>query len=326
MPARNIERELVDLAALRNSESADERICLLRKALNNKTNVIVAKAAALAADMHLRELIPDLCASFERLLKDPLKTDPQCWGKDAIAKALKNLEHNECAVFLKGAQHVQLEPVWGGQEDTATNLRSTCALALLQCSDLTRDEKLWSIMRLLTERSASLRKDAALALESLEGREAALMLRIKARMGDSDPTVTGQAFESLLRVEGDSAIPFVVEFLGLPNSDVREEAALALGASRLSTAVAALKTIFVQKRRLIDSEVLCRALSISRNVDAVQFLVDTIQTNGAQEALAALDALRLYQDSSEICQRITEAVANRTEPEIQRAFKHLFNG
>src|SRR5689334_19745412 len=247
MPVRQIERELQSLAELRSAEPSEARDRALRKALGDKVNVIVAKAAALTGEMELRALIPDLLAAFERLLIHPVKADPKCWAKEAIAKALKDLGHADSTIFLKGAQHVQMEPVWGGEGDTATTLRATCTLALLQCTDLTRDDKLWAVMRLLTESSPSMRRDAALALESLEGRESALLLRIKARMGDVDFTVTGQVFESLLKVEGEAAVPFIVEFLRTPITEVREEAALALGASRLPAAVTALRNLFTQK-------------------------------------------------------------------------------
>lgn len=324
MPVRNIERELEALAKLRSSESDDARVGDLRKALADKVNVIVAKAARLAAEMQVRALIPDLCAAFERLLIDALKTDPKCWAKEAIARALKDLGHAESAVFLKGVQQVQLEAVWGGEEDTATHVRATCALALLQCTDLTREDKLWPIMRLLTEASPSLRKDAALALESLEGREAALLLRIKARMGDPDSTVTGQVFESLLNVEGEAAVPFVVEFLRAASADVREEAALALGASRVARAVAALKSAFLDKRPLLDCEVLFRALSISRHEEALRFLLDVVRTRRPKEAISALNALTLHRDSNEVREKVTEAIASRPESDVQQEFQRLF--
>ncbi len=324
MPVRNVERELEALTELRACKSQESHARELRKALGDKVNVIVAKAAKLTAEMQIATLIPALCAAFERLLIDPLKTDPKCWAKEAIAKALKDLGHAESAIFLKGVQHVQLEPVWGGEEDTATGVRATCALALLQCTDLTREDKLWHVMRLLTETSPPLRKDAAVALESLEGREAALLLRMKARMGDLDSTVTGQIFESLLRIEGQPAVPFVVEFLRATSAEVREEAALALGASRLEAAVAALKNAFTQKHPLLDCEVLFRALSISRHDEAVQFLLEVVRSRRPTEAVGALDALKLYQDSSEIRDKITEAVAGRPESEIHREFQRLF--
>jgi HEAT repeat protein len=324
MAVRNIERELEMLSALRDCGSAEERTLALRKALHDKVNVIVAKAAKLVAEAHLNLLIPDLCASFERLLVDPLKTDPQCWGKLALAKALKDLGHAEAAIFLKGVSHVQLEPVWGGQEDTAPNVRATCAFALLQCSDLTREDKLWLIIPLLTDKSASVRQDAALALESLEGREAALLLRIAARMGDPDATVLGQVLESLLRVEGEAAVPFLVEFLRAPAQQVREEATLALGASRLAAAVAALKDAFTNVHVSLNREVLLRALAISRRHEAIEFLIDIARYHRPPDAIAALEALTLFRDSIGLRDKIAQAVNARTETDIRRQFEQVF--
>jgi HEAT repeat protein len=325
MAVRNIERELESLAELRRLESSEARDQALRKALGDKVNVIVAKSAALAGELQAQALVPDLCSAFERLLKDPVKADPKCWGKESIAKALKDLGHTDSAIFLKGVQHVQMEPVWGGEEDTAPTLRATCALALLQCTDLTREDKLWAVMPLLTEKSASLRKDAAIALESLEGREAALLLRIKARMGDVDATVTGQIFESLLRVEGESAVAFIVEFFRAPDPEVRDEAVLALGASRLPGAVVALRDLLARKIPLVDNEVVFRALSISRREEAIAFLLGVIRTWRPRDVIAALDALKLFRDSTEVRSRLAEAVAARSEREIQQEFQRIFD-
>ena len=63
--------------------------------------------------------------------------------------------HDESAAFLRGLRHVQMEAVWGSTVDTAATLRSTCALALLQCTDLTREDKLWHVMRALTDRESA---------------------------------------------------------------------------------------------------------------------------------------------------------------------------
>lgn len=324
MASRKIERELESLDELHRAEAAEIRVPALRQALSDKVNLIVAKAAKLSAEFKLQELVPDLCTAFERLLVNPLKTDPKCWGKEAVAKALKHLGHGDSAVYLKGVDHVQLEPVWGGEEDMATTVRATCALAILDCFDLRREDKLWHVQRLLTDNAPSLRKEAAQAIEFLGGPEAALMLRIKARMGDSDLTVTGQVFASLLRVEGDGAVPLLAEFVRSPNPEIREEAALALGASRLSRAVEVLKEQLTRKYVLLDREVAFRALSISRHEEAIRFLLEVVRTERMQEVLAVLDALKLYRESPEVRTKIAEAVAVRGEREIQREFDNLF--
>jgi hypothetical protein len=74
----------------------------LRKALRDRVNVIVAKAASISAELQLYALLPDLLSAFERLFDKPRESDPQCWGKNAIAKALKDLDHRESATFLRG--------------------------------------------------------------------------------------------------------------------------------------------------------------------------------------------------------------------------------
>jgi HEAT repeat protein len=323
MPVRDIENEMQKLAALCDGVG-DECRQALRKALRDKVNLIVAKAARIIGQQQLRALIPDLVTAFDRALIDPAKSDPKCWAKEAIAKALKDLDHAESALFLKGAAHMQMEPVWGGEEDTATALRGICTLALLNCTDLTREDKLWAAMRLLTEASPSLRKDGAVALESLEGREAALLLRLKARMHESDYTVTGQVLESLLRIEGDRAIPFITEFLRHPIQEVREESALALGASRSAAAIEVLKNCAVQKHAPVTLEILYRALAISRQEQALEFLYEVIRTRRPREVTDALYALELHRDSAEIRSQIARSIEQRSEPEIRREFERLF--
>src|SRR5207253_2656163 len=105
----------------------------LRKALKERNNFLVAKAAGIAGDLGLQELVPDLLAAFDRFLANAVKSDPQCWAKNAIVKALKDLGHDDAAVFIRGMRHVQLEPVWGDVSDTAANLRGACAIALTGC-------------------------------------------------------------------------------------------------------------------------------------------------------------------------------------------------
>ena len=95
-------------------ESAREQ---LSRALKDRSNFLVAKAATVAGTRQLQSLTPELLAAFDRFLHDPVKSDPQCWGKNAISKALKDLGHTGPAVFFRGMAHVQLEPVWGGRAD-----------------------------------------------------------------------------------------------------------------------------------------------------------------------------------------------------------------
>ena len=71
--------------------------------------------------------------AFDRFLVEPLKNDKLCRAKIAIVQALDKIEHGRQKVFERAAGHVQLEPVFGGREDTAAALRGAALFAL--CAD-----------------------------------------------------------------------------------------------------------------------------------------------------------------------------------------------
>jgi hypothetical protein len=323
VPSRKIEQQLDALSALRAQGATEQTIAALRKALSSPINLAVAKAASIAADLALQPLLPDLRAAFHRRFDNPARTDPQCWGKNAIAKALKDLGHSESEDFLRGLHHIQMEAVWGGQQDTAAVLRSTCALALVQCTDITRRDTLRHLIDAFTDPFATVRTDIARALEQLEGPEPPLLLRLKARLGDEDSAVTGQVFESLLYLEHDAAVPFVAEFLH-PHGAVAEEAALALGASRLPAALDVLKQTWTDSRMLIADDVLLRAISSSRQDAAIEFLLDLVRTGPEREALAAIGALELHRGSAEIRAKLAAEVESRNQPAIHDSFRNEF--
>jgi hypothetical protein len=319
MPSRKIEQQLETLAQLRKQGASPETAAAVRKALFDPVNVVAAKAATVADELKLNSLLPELVKAFERLFDKAC--DPQCWGKNAVAKALKNLGHTESAQFLRGMYHVQMEPVWGGQEDTATVLRSTCALALVQCADITREQILRHLVNAFTDRIATVREDVARAIEQMEGEEAILLLRLKARIGDKEPRVTGQVLESLLRLERAPAVPFVAEFLRSDEATA-EEAALALGVSRPAAALAALIDAW-KSMPGFSRAVLLRAISASRQDAAIEFLLDIVRNGQEREAVAALTALEFHRESAEIREGVASAVAGRKEFLIQERFQHF---
>jgi HEAT repeat protein len=288
---RRIEEQLDALSSLRGGSAAGA-LPALRKALADRVNLVVAKAANIAAELPAPEVLPELLRAFDRFFEDPVKRDPQCWGKNGIARALKDLGHRESPAYLRGAVHIQMEAVWGGQEDTAGPLRGMCLLALPACPDMRREVVLRHMVDALTEASPTVRADAARALADMQGDESALLLRLKARAGDGDPAVTGQVFECLLALERREGVAFVSKFLAA-GDQVAEEAALALGGSRLEEAVAVLLGCWPDARGLEYRQALLRALSISRNERAMEFLKELIADGRPQDAADARAALEL---------------------------------
>src|SRR5262245_53328811 len=73
----------------------------LKRALQDRSNLVVAEAAKIAGKIQSVGVIPDLLVTFTRLFEDPVKADPKCWGKTAIVKALTALNYEESAPFLR---------------------------------------------------------------------------------------------------------------------------------------------------------------------------------------------------------------------------------
>ena len=303
MAVRNVEAELAKLTPLRDAPPA-EALPALGKALGDRINVVVAKAAKIAAERRMHALIPDLLRALDRLFEKPVERDPQCWGKNALAQALVDLEHREAAPFLRGIRHIQMEAVWGGQEDTASTMRGICVLALVTCSDVAPEQKLRCLVDALADRAATVRVEAARALSQMDG---SLLLRLKARLGDREATVIGQVFDSLLHVEREEGLAFVAEFLKSEDEAIREEASLALGASRMPGAVAPLREAWEAAK----DEVLLRAISASRQDEAIAFLLDLVRNGRIRDAEAALEALAIHKDSEEIRKQARAAAESR---------------
>jgi len=302
--ARKTEDRLAELKQLRTC-SAEEAEPVLRKALADKSNLVVAEAARISTDLRRSDLIPDLVAALARLFENPVKSDPKCWGKTALVKALTVLEYSESAPFLRSVSHVQMEPVWADQEDSAMHLRAHALLALVQCSDLSRTEVFRHVVDALADESDTVRIEAVRTLEQMNGDEAGLLLRLKAYAGDGRSAVTGQVFDSLLALEREKSVKFVAQFLESEDPEVRDEAALSLGASRLPIAVALL--IETWKNPQTRDAVLLRAVSSSRDETALSFLLDVVRNGISRDSAAALEALALHKDSPEIQARVEEA-------------------
>lgn len=322
MSKRAFEQKIHEIEQLR-SEPGSAAQTKLAKALANRSNYLVSKAAAIVADLQLAALIPDLVTAFDRFLQDPIKTDPQCWAKIAIAKALKDLGHRDAAVFLRGIRHVQMEPVFGGRQDTAGPVRSACALALVECR-LDDFEILSALADLLTDPEPGVRVDSALAIAQFGNPSGALLLRLKARVGDAEPEVTGQCLFSLLSLGASDAVTFVGRFLDHADSQVCSEAAAALGAARDPDALDVLTARFTRERDPDLRHAIVTAVGASPIPAAADFLLGVIAAAEQALALAAIEALAASRFRNESRRKVEAAVEARGVRELQQLFRQRF--
>jgi HEAT repeat protein len=333
---RKFEDQLAALDALRQ-QPPEAAIDPLRKALTNRNNFVVAKAADLVRQFQLTQLTPELLNAFDRFMlrsgkEDPVKSDPQCWAKNAISRTLAAFEHQDAAVFLRGMHHIQLEPSYGGASDSAGTLRATCALALVQCRSLLEADLLTHLIELLGDKDKAVRAEVVRAIEQVGSPSAALLLRLRAILDsnlksrkpgqppEEEPEVLGACYSGIFRIEGPKSIPWIARFLA-DADDPAAEAALAIAGTHSAQGFEVLRDRFAEESDPWFCSVLLSAIALTRQDAAVEFLLDQVRTESLQ-AEAAIEAILRAAPSEEIKSRLEPLVSGN--PRLSRAFQKLF--
>jgi HEAT repeat protein len=315
---RSFEESVAALDALRQ-QPPEARVEPLRKALAHRNNFVVAKAADLIREFRLEQLTSELLAAFDRFFENPLKTDPQCWAKNAISRALAAFEYQDAALFLRGMRHIQLEPVWGGRSDTAGTLRATCALALVQCRSLLEAELLAHLVQLMADKDKSVRVEIVRAIEQVGSPSATLLLRLRAVLGTDEPEVLGACYSGILRIEGAAAIPWVSRFLDSAD-DAASEAALAIAGTHSPKGFGALRDRVPTASDPWFRSVLLSAIALTRQDAGLEFLLELVRTESL-DAEAAIEAILRSMPTSEVTKRLEQMVSGNQR--LDRAFaKH----
>jgi hypothetical protein len=325
--SRGFDTELAQLEALSEAIKAGtaptaDQIAYLRKSLAHTNNFLVSKAARLVADSELTALQPDVLTAYDRFFMDPEKSDPKCWAKEALAKALVKLGHRSKDAYLRGMRHHQMEASWGPPVDTAGALRGTCTHALVDCPGISDADLLTVLLEPLTDSDKTVRMEAARAMAAVGGVSAALLLRLRAMLGNDEPEVLGAVYSALLSLDGPAAIPLVVKALE-EGDDTAAEAAFALADMRNPEALAAL---LARLRAGADSwfmAVLLSSIALTRLPEAFDFLLAMVARD-AREAPEAIEAISRIAPNPELRARVEQAVEQADSPRLRQAFrKHM---
>ncbi len=316
MPGKKaFEQQIAALDALREADEGT-RIEALRSALGNRNNFLVGKAADLARELALTQLTEALLAGFDRFFEHPEKSDPQCWAKNAISRALASFEHQEPDVFLRGMHHVQMEAVWGGKSDTAGTLRATCALALVQCRGLSETDLLAHLVDLMADKDKAVRGEVVHAIEQVGSSAASLLLRLRATLGADEPEILGACYAAVLRIEGVRAIPWVSRFLASADESAGE-AALAIAGTHSPEGFESLRECFAHAKDPWWSAVLLSAIALTRQDEAMGFLLELVQTESLH-AERAIEAILRSSPTDDTVKKLEKLVAGN--PRLSRAF------
>jgi HEAT repeat protein len=315
-----IEQALEKLSALKSAPAGTDVLNALRGFLGNRSNLVVAKAAKIAGERRLRDLLPDLVTAFHKLMADPARLDKRCAAVTEIVTSLYQMD-SEPDVYLTGMRHVQMEGSFGPPIDSAAQLRGLGAQGIVR----TRfPDALAEAVTLLVDPEPPARMGAVRALAANGGEAGALALRLKVLTGDSVPDVLAECFSGLLAAPSESSIDFVAGYGDDDDPAVAEAAILALGASRSAKAIVTLKDKWQRTHRGPLKKVLLLALSTSRSEDALQFLLGLLETAPVSTAAEVLAALASQRPTQSIRDSIHSALTRRDNPSLLAAFHSAF--
>ncbi|MAF11705.1 hypothetical protein CMK11_14755 [Candidatus Poribacteria bacterium] len=300
----------------------DDCVPELRGMLSHRNSALVGRAARAVATLGAVELAPDLIATFGRLLDSAPKADEGCLAKAALAEAMDALRLDDREPFLRGIRHTQMEPVYGGAEDTAPPLRARCAFALAR---LGGTDAMLALTALLTDPEPEARVGAVKAVAHRGGFDAELLLRMKASSGDAHVDVTAECLTGLMAVEPDRSLEFVAGYLSAPDEAIAEAAALALGESREPAALAALwdyRARTIMSPGMEDAVLL--AVALSRSDEGMDYLLNVIADDTPTNAARAVAALRIYAHDEAVTERVRGVVGTRDATLTSDAFREYF--
>lgn len=305
------------LNQIKAEPTSEEGVATLVEVLGSKHSIAIAQAAKLVGQHEIRTLVPQLVNTFDRLMEKAVDRDPGCRAKAEIADALYRLEHRDAELFLRGIHHVQREPVWGGQVDTAPKLRGLCALGLVR---LNYPKVMVELADLLADPEPEARIGAARAIAYSENPFGVALLRLRIQVGDT-PTVLGECLSALLQLSLEDGLPLAAEFLqaGRRETDSREAietaevVALVLGESRSPAALPLLRDWWQHTSHPELRQTGLLAIAMLRRDDALQWLLDLLAEGSPKEARGALEALGLYQHDTALWSQVQARLSDRPD-------------
>lgn len=315
MARESLDEVLLRLAEIRGAPDSPGAHAALASAIGGRSSHAAAKAAEIAGHAELGDLTPDLVAAFDRFMQNPIKSDPGSRAKEAIADALQQIDASTSEVFLAGVRHIQMEPVYGGRQDTAAGLRGAAARGLVR---MNHPDAMLHLAELLADAEPPARIAAARAL-GYHGRDEGLpLLRLKVLSGDSEIDVLGDCLLAMLQISPGHSIAFVERFLGDDEPALAEAAALALGESRAEAAFPVLQDWWCQTvdPRLAPTALL--AIAMLRTQEALDFLIGLIREEPASIARHAIAAFEIYRSSETTVAQVRAVVRERGDPDLLR--------
>ena len=300
----------------------DEVDTAIEQGLASSHNRSIYFAAQLARRTDAERYTSQLLAAYERLLKNPVKSDPGCESKTEAIEALASAGHDDETFFLAAVKYRQLEPVRGGEVDTAAKLRVIAAYRLTELNGL---RAIGPLVELLVDSEKTARAGAARALATCGEDHGKHLLRLKLEFGDAEPEVIGEVAVAYLAIARDEGIGHVAKYLRSESIGLRMEAALALGESRLAGALEPLRRHMLRIDEREEARMTLTAIALQQSDESTQYLLEQLhpesQSVFKREAIHALSHVR---DRKNIKTQLTEILSKIDDRGLQQAFDESF--
>jgi hypothetical protein len=312
------------LAAIHAIRESPEKYDLTRDLapfLRHKSNHAIAAAAGAAEHLEATALTTDLAQAFEKLMRDPKKLDQGCKATIAIVQALIQMEDPATRVYFAGIRHVQKEGSYGPPVDVAAPLRGLCARGLARMG---HPDALLECVTLLVDSEIPARVGAIRAIGEAGRPDGVLLLRLKTLLGDLEAEVTGECFGALLSLDPAGSVEFVAKFLDSHAEGIGEQAALALGESRLAAAFEVLRDAWERGVVAEQRRTLLVAIAMLRSDDALEFLLSRLGEESGPVAADALAGLAFYARDEAVLTRVEEIIRSRGDGALEAVFAREF--
>ncbi len=291
--------------------------------LKDTTALVTAEAAKIVKKYRLKEMVPHLVNAFHRLAPQPYKADIGCLAKTAIVDALDTMDYNDTEdVFYRGITLVQPEPGWGETNDTASELRARCGMALAR---IPHPRVFFLLVNLVADNEPQARTGAVRALAYLGTRESELLLRMKVLNGDPQPAIISECLSGLMSIEPDRSMDFTAAFLDSRDPAVIEDAAIALGESRHPRALEILREHRERAILQTDKHLFILPIALTRLDEAFQYLLEIVEQEHEDSAVRAVESLPAAGIDDQRLEQVHRAIELRPEKEIKEAFNKYFS-
>ena len=324
MAKRDGDAKLLDaLAAARHAGPA-AAASVVKKGLKAASEVVIGRAAEVAAELELEAVADELAAAAADWLQRGEATTVLALLRACRRAGVRDRELWHAALRFEAFES---DPVSRRRFDVGAAVRAEACRAVAECGDPAAAVLLAGV---LFERygpevadNPAARAAAAQAIGHVGDAAAAEVLRIKLTRSQRDePAVLGECVGSYCRLDPLDFDKFLATYLRT-RPDVAEAAAVPLGEVRAARAVGPLLLCHDMLRSIDREEVAFVGLALVRQPEATERLLDRFRDARGPTALEAATALHLLARDPDVSAAVAPIAAARPDGDaLRKAFEH----